>query len=109
MRPTDEQQAVIDAVRKGDNVVVQAAAGAGKTSTLRGRLSRRNRRMVHCGSCWTQRSGSTTRTSEPKFRPHGKSTWELNRRRKSATIELNRVAPDLILMITTPLRITFPV
>lgn len=35
MRPTDEQQAVIDAVHQGGNVVVQAAAGAGKTSTLR--------------------------------------------------------------------------
>lgn len=34
-KPTDEQQAVIDACRTGSNVVVEAAAGAGKTSTLR--------------------------------------------------------------------------
>jgi superfamily I DNA/RNA helicase len=34
-RPTLEQQAVIDACRTGGNLVVEAAAGAGKTSTLR--------------------------------------------------------------------------
>lgn len=34
-QPTQEQQAVIDACATGDGVVVQAAAGAGKTSTLR--------------------------------------------------------------------------
>ncbi|GAB3433038.1 UvrD-helicase domain-containing protein [Actinophytocola sediminis] len=34
-QPTPEQQAVIDACRSGGNLVVEAAAGAGKTSTLR--------------------------------------------------------------------------
>lgn len=34
-RPTAEQQAVIDACVSGHNLVVEAAAGAGKTSTLR--------------------------------------------------------------------------
>lgn len=33
--PTEEQQAVIAAMRTGKNLVVEAAAGAGKTSTLR--------------------------------------------------------------------------
>lgn len=33
--PTPQQQAVIDAVRTGDDVVVRALAGTGKTSTLR--------------------------------------------------------------------------
>lgn len=33
--PTDEQQAAIDLFRTGDNVVIEAAAGTGKTSTLR--------------------------------------------------------------------------
>jgi superfamily II DNA or RNA helicase len=35
LTPTAEQQAVIDACGRGGNVVVEAAAGAGKTSTLR--------------------------------------------------------------------------
>jgi superfamily I DNA/RNA helicase len=34
MTPTDEQQAVVDAVLTGDNVVVRALAGTGKTTTL---------------------------------------------------------------------------
>lgn len=34
-KPTGEQQAVIDACQTGGNLVVEAAAGAGKTSTLR--------------------------------------------------------------------------
>ena len=33
-QPTDEQQAVIDAAKTGENLVVQAGAGTGKTSTL---------------------------------------------------------------------------
>ncbi len=35
MKPTHEQQAVIEAAKKGGVVVVQAYAGAGKTATLR--------------------------------------------------------------------------
>lgn len=35
LTPTPEQQAVIEACGRGGNVVVEAAAGAGKTSTLR--------------------------------------------------------------------------
>lgn len=34
MEPTAEQQAVIDAAKEGGNLVVQAGAGTGKTSTL---------------------------------------------------------------------------
>lgn len=34
-KPTDEQQAVIDAFRAGESLVVIAVAGAGKTTTLR--------------------------------------------------------------------------
>ncbi len=34
MRPTLEQQAVVEAAMTGDNLKVQAFAGAGKTSTL---------------------------------------------------------------------------
>lgn len=34
MKPTDEQQAIIDAFGTGEDIRVQAAAGAGKTSTL---------------------------------------------------------------------------
>jgi superfamily I DNA/RNA helicase len=33
--PTDEQQAAIEAFRTGENLVLEAAAGTGKTSTLR--------------------------------------------------------------------------
>lgn len=33
--PTDEQQAIIDAFTTGDDVVIQAGAGTGKTSTLK--------------------------------------------------------------------------
>jgi hypothetical protein len=35
MRPTGEQQAIIDAYLAGDNLVIEAGAGTGKTSTLR--------------------------------------------------------------------------
>lgn len=35
LRPTDEQQAVIDACRSGVDLVVEAGAGTGKTSTLK--------------------------------------------------------------------------
>ncbi|MFV8160748.1 UvrD-helicase domain-containing protein [Mycobacterium sp. 134] len=35
MRPTSEQQAIVDAARSGTNLVIQAGAGTGKTSTLR--------------------------------------------------------------------------
>lgn len=34
-KPTDEQQAVIDAYTSGNNLVVEAVAGAGKTTTLK--------------------------------------------------------------------------
>lgn len=34
-KPTDEQQAAIDGYRTGENMVIEAAAGTGKTSTLR--------------------------------------------------------------------------
>lgn len=34
LRPTDEQQAVIDAIRAGEPLVTQARAGTGKTATL---------------------------------------------------------------------------
>lgn len=34
LAPTDEQQAVIDGTVSGDNLVIQAGAGTGKTSTL---------------------------------------------------------------------------
>src|SRR5258708_33072247 len=34
-KPTDEQIAVVDAVRAGDDLKIKAYAGAGKTSTLR--------------------------------------------------------------------------
>lgn len=34
-KPTDEQQAAIDGFATGDNMVIEAAAGTGKTSTLR--------------------------------------------------------------------------
>lgn len=33
-QPSQEQQAVIDAVARGDNVIVEAVAGAGKTTTV---------------------------------------------------------------------------
>ena len=33
--PTSEQQAIIDAYKSGGNLVVEAGAGTGKTSTLR--------------------------------------------------------------------------
>jgi hypothetical protein len=35
MTPTDEQLAIIDAYRTGDNLVIEAGAGTGKTSTLK--------------------------------------------------------------------------
>lgn len=35
LKPTDEQQAVLDAFLTGEDVVVEAGAGSGKTSTLR--------------------------------------------------------------------------
>jgi len=35
LKPTDEQQAVIDAANEGETFVVDAVAGSGKTSTLR--------------------------------------------------------------------------
>lgn len=35
MRPTPEQQAIIDACASGQNLVIEAGAGTGKTSTLR--------------------------------------------------------------------------
>lgn len=35
LTPTDQQQAIIDTTSSGDDVVIQAGAGAGKTSTLR--------------------------------------------------------------------------
>lgn len=35
MKPTDEQQAALDAFATGDDVVLEAGAGTGKTSTLR--------------------------------------------------------------------------
>lgn len=35
MKPTTEQQAIIAAARSGSNLVIQAGAGTGKTSTLR--------------------------------------------------------------------------
>ncbi len=35
MTPTDEQQAIIDAYRTGRNLVIEAGAGAGKTTTLK--------------------------------------------------------------------------
>lgn len=34
MQPTEEQQDVIDAASTGENLVIQAGAGTGKTSTL---------------------------------------------------------------------------
>jgi superfamily I DNA/RNA helicase len=34
-KPTDEQQKAIDGFRSGENMVIEAAAGTGKTSTLR--------------------------------------------------------------------------
>jgi ATP-dependent exoDNAse (exonuclease V) beta subunit len=33
--PTGEQQAIIDASQSGDDLVIEAGAGTGKTSTLR--------------------------------------------------------------------------
>ena len=33
--PTGEQQAIIDACQRGGNLVIEAGAGTGKTSTLR--------------------------------------------------------------------------
>lgn len=35
LKPTDEQTQIVDAVRRGRNVVIQAGAGTGKTSTLK--------------------------------------------------------------------------
>jgi hypothetical protein len=35
MTPTDEQQAIIDAYRTGGNLVIEAGAGTGKTTTLK--------------------------------------------------------------------------
>jgi hypothetical protein len=35
MTPTDEQLAIIDAYRTGRNLVIEAGAGTGKTSTLK--------------------------------------------------------------------------
>jgi hypothetical protein len=35
MNPTDEQQAIIDAYRTGQNLVIEAGAGTGKTTTLK--------------------------------------------------------------------------
>lgn len=35
MTPTDEQQAIIDAYRTGSNLVIEAGAGTGKTTTLK--------------------------------------------------------------------------
>jgi len=35
LQPTPEQEAILDAVRQGDNLVIEAGAGTGKTSTLK--------------------------------------------------------------------------
>ncbi|WP_239582602.1 UvrD-helicase domain-containing protein [Gordonia rubripertincta] len=35
MKPTEEQQVIIDAARRGESLVIQAGAGTGKTTTLR--------------------------------------------------------------------------
>lgn len=35
VRPTDEQQAIIDACQTGDHLIIEAGAGTGKTSTLK--------------------------------------------------------------------------
>ena len=35
MTPTEEQQAIIDAYRTGRNLVIEARAGTGKTTTLK--------------------------------------------------------------------------
>ena len=35
MTPTEEQQAIIDAYRTGRNLVIEAGAGTGKTTTLK--------------------------------------------------------------------------
>lgn len=35
LNPTPEQQAIVDAARRGQNLVIQAGAGTGKTSTLK--------------------------------------------------------------------------
>lgn len=35
MKPTDQQAAIVDAARTGEDLIVEAGAGTGKTSTLR--------------------------------------------------------------------------
>lgn len=47
MQPTEEQQAIVAAARTGGNMVIQAGAGTGKTSTLRLVAAAVNRPMLY--------------------------------------------------------------
>jgi hypothetical protein len=111
LQPTDEQRAVIDKLHEGDNILVEARAGTGKTTTLvMGSTELHYLRILYLAY-----NTSTALDAQKKFRPHvrcrtlhslaAKSTPEWAQDRLSGSRQNGHMVAD-ILRINEPIVIS---